>query len=257
MLSQNVSVICPRCRAEQVVGAEECIRCGVIFAKDRPLPVKSPKTPVSRSRPRWQPAPRWIQAAREWLVELDQAADASTFYGRVVLFVGLLWWGWALIATPLETKEIGESFLHLVNLVFHEAGHVLFAPLGRFMMILGGSLGQVLVPMICLIVLLVKTRDPFGASVALWWMGASVIDVAPYINDARAMEVLLLGGVTGQETDSHDWHNILSMLGLLEWDHRLAQLTHAIGVLLMLGSFLWGGLLLLRHYRRLFFRPFS
>jgi hypothetical protein len=83
------------------------------------------------------------------------------------------------------------------------------------------------------------------------------MDVAPYINDARAMDLILLGGVTGKETDGHDWNNILSMMGLLEWDHRLAQLTHLIGILLMLGSFLWGGLLLLRHYQRLSRRPLS
>ncbi|MCP9463884.1 MAG: zinc ribbon domain-containing protein [Nitrospira sp.] len=253
MLSEKAPATCPRCRAERVVGAEECIHCGIIFAKYRPLPVKPPKAPAPRSRP----TPRWIQTARKWLIESDQAADSPTFYGRAALFVVLFWWGWTLIAAPLETNSTGESFLHLINLVFHEAGHVLFAPFGRFMMILGGSLGQVLIPMLCLIVLLVNTRDPFGASVALWWMGESVMDVAPYINDARAMDLILLGGVTGKETDGHDWNNILSMMGLLEWDHRLAQLTHLIGILLMLGSFLWGGMLLLRHYRRLSPRPFS
>ncbi|MCP9438967.1 MAG: hypothetical protein NNA20_04060 [Nitrospira sp.] len=186
-----------------------------------------------------------------WLIESDQAADSLTFYGRAVLFAGLLWWGWTLIAAPLEVNDAGASFLHLVNLVFHEAGHVLFSPFGRFVMILGGSLGQVLMPVICLVVLLVKTRDPFGASVALWWTGESVMDIAPYINDARTMDLVLLGGVTGKETDGHDWNNILTMLGLLEWDHRLAQLTHIIGILIMLGSFLWGGILLARHRRRL------
>lgn len=238
---------CSRCLAERPLGAKECIRCGRIFAKDRPLPVKLSRTTAFRRRP----TRRWVQTGRQWLIESDQAADSLTFYGRAMLFVGLLWWGWTLMAAPLETNEIGESFLHVVNLVFHEAGHVLFAPFGHFMRILGGSVGQVLMPMICLIVLLVKTRDPFGASVALWWMGESVMDVAPYINDARAMDLILLGGMTGQETNGHDWHNILSMLGLLEWDHRLAHFTHTMGVLLMLGSFLWGGLLLLRHYRRL------
>jgi hypothetical protein len=29
---------------------------------------------------------------------------------------------------------LAGSFLHLINLVFHEAGHVLFAPFGSFMM---------------------------------------------------------------------------------------------------------------------------
>jgi hypothetical protein len=152
--------------------------------------------------------------------------------------------------TPLETNYTGESFLHLVNLPFHEAGHLIFSPFGRFMMILGGSLGQVLMPLICLGTFLIKSRDPFGASVALWWTAESIMDVAPYINDARDMELILLGGVTGKETDGHDWNNLLTMTGLLNWDHRLAHLAYGIGILLMLASFAWGGRLLVLHYAR-------
>jgi hypothetical protein len=76
------------------------------------------------------------------------------------------------------------------------------------------------------------------------------MDLAPYINDARDLELILLGGVTGKETDGHDWNNILTTLNLLEWDHRLAHLTYNIGILLMLASLAWGGRLLFRHYRR-------
>ncbi len=46
--------------------------------------------------------------------------------------------------------EISESFMHRVNLVFHEAGHVIFMPFGRFLSILGGTLGQWLIPFIVL-----------------------------------------------------------------------------------------------------------
>jgi hypothetical protein len=105
-------------------------------------------------------------------------------------------------------------------------------------------------PLICLITFLVRTRDPFAASVALWWLAESLMDVAPYINDARALELVLLGGVTGQETDGHDWNNLLTMRGWLEYDRRLAHLVQNVGILLMLASYAWGGLLLLRHYRR-------
>lgn len=37
-------------------------------------------------------------------------------------------------------------FLDRVDLVFHEAGHVIFGPFGEFIGILGGSLMQVLIP---------------------------------------------------------------------------------------------------------------
>ena len=226
--------------------ARECGKCGIIFAKFRPS--ESRRTRREPARLFTQSA--WFQAAKQWLIESDTITDSTTFYGRALVFLVLVWWGAKFIVTPLETNYTGESFLHVIDLPFHEAGHILFMPFGRFMTILGGSLGQVLMPLICLVAFLVQTRDPFGASVALWWMAESIMDVAPYINDARAMDLLLLGGMTGKETDGHDWNNLLTMLGWLEYDHRLAHLAYNLGIILMLASFAWGGLLLLHHYRR-------
>jgi hypothetical protein len=238
---------CPKCQAEQSEKAEECVRCGIIFAKYRPNAVRARVRGSSPSVDRSQ----WFLTAKQWLIESDTTTDSMTFYGRAAVFVVMIGWGWNFIVTPLETNYTGESFLHLINLPFHEAGHVIFIPFGRFMTILGGTLGQILMPIICLGTFLLKTRDPFGASVAFWWTAESMMDIAPYINDARALDLMLIGGVTGKETDGHDWNNILTMLDLLEWDHRLAHLTYNAGILLMLGSFLWGAALLLRQYRRL------
>ncbi|MCX5728409.1 MAG: zinc ribbon domain-containing protein [Nitrospirae bacterium] len=225
--TSTATLSCPKCQADQPDGATECIKCGIVFAKYRPLaPLQRQDVQRNRSR--------WVALAKEWLVESDTSTDSLTFAGRVAVFLLLLWWGRTFIFTPLETNYTGESFLHLINLPFHEAGHLLFIPLGRFMMILGGSLGQILMPL-----------------VSLWWTAESFMDIAPYINDARALDLMLLGGVTGKETDGHDWNNILTMLGWLEYDHRLAHLAYNLGILLMLASFAWGGLLLLKHYRRL------
>ncbi len=242
--------LCPKCQADRSGGATECARCGIIFAKYRPLPVRSFNTQAGARAESTGSASTWWVTAKQWLIETDTTADSLAFYGRAAVFLGLLWWGWKFIVTPLETNYTGESFLHLITLPFHEAGHLIFSPFGRFMMILGGSLGQVLMPLICLGAFLIQTRDPFGASVALWWTAESLMDVAPYINDARDMELMLLGGVTGKETDGHDWNNLLTMLGWLEWDHRLAHMTYTLGILLMLASFAWGGWLLVRHYDR-------
>jgi len=218
-----------------------------MFAKYRPLATRAGVASPVRSSSR---SP-WVAVAKQWLIESDTTADLMTFYGRAGVFMALVWWGYAFIVAPPETNHAGESVLHLINLPFHEAGHLLFMPLGRFMMLLGGSLAQILMPVLCLGTFLVKTRDPFGASVALWWTAENFMDIAPYINDARAMDLLLLGGVTGKETDGHDWNNILGMVGWLEYDQRLAHLSHNLGIMLMIISFVWGGWLLCAHYRRL------
>lgn len=248
MISPETSLShCPSCQADRPDGADECVRCGIVFAKYRPLATRA----TASTSPVPSSGSEWLAVAKRWLVASDTASDPLTLAGRAALYLLLVCWGWRFIVTPLDTNYSGESILHLINLPFHEAGHLIFMPFGRFMMFLGGSLGQILMPLICLGTFLVKTRDPFGASVALWWTAESIMDVAPYINDARALDLTLLGGVTGKETDGHDWNNILTMLGLLEWDHRLAHLAYDLGIVLMLTSFVWGAWLLLAHYRRL------
>jgi len=68
------------------------------------------------------------------------------------------------------------------------------------------------------------------------------MDNAPYINDARAGELILLGGVTGKEAPQyHDWTNILGRLGWLQYDHLLATISFTLGIVLMLLALAWGG----------------
>ncbi|HJT19815.1 MAG TPA: zinc ribbon domain-containing protein [Nitrospira sp.] len=238
--------LCPKCGFEQPEEDDTCRKCGIIFSKYRPAVSSHRSAP-----PTGEPSSPWWTAAKQVLFETDRPNDSVTLLGRACVFVLLAAWGGKFIVTPLETNYTGESFLHLINLPFHEAGHLLFMPFGRFMMFLGGSLGQVLMPIVCLVTFLIRTRDPFGASVALWWTAENFMDLAPYINDARSLDLMLLGGVTGKETDAHDWENILGMLGWLQYDHRLAHLSYNVGTVLMLASLCWSGLLLVRHYSRM------
>jgi len=239
-----LSRTCPKCRFEQPEGEQACRRCALVFSKYRSPRARTPVPTASNSA-------KWVQSAKRWLLDSDESQEGVSLAGRGVVYLLLLWWGWGLMRAPIESSYAGESFLHLINLPFHEAGHLLFMPFGRFMMFLGGTVGQILMPIVCLLTFLIKTRDPFGASVALWWTAENFIDIAPYINDARTLDLLLLGGVTGKETDGHDWENILSMLGWLSYDHRIAQASQRVGTVLMLLSFVWGAVLLYRHERRL------
>jgi len=163
----------------------------------------------------------------------------------------LIFWGVKFIATPMETNYVGGHFMHLINLPFHEAGHLIFSPFGRFMMVLGGSLGQLLMPLICLGAFLFYNNDAFGATVALWWFAESLMDLSPYINDARDLQLILLGGVTGQEVEGHDWEYLLANLGWSQYDHTLAHAAYSIGIYFMALAFLWGALLLYRQYQNL------
>ena len=153
---------------------------------------------------------------------------------------------WRFVLTPLGPAAL-ESFLHLPNLVFHEAGHVLLMPFGRFMCVLGGSLLQVLVPLICAAAFYRQQRDRFATAICAWWAGQSLIDLAPYVADARALRLVLLGGRTGAEVEGHDWEYLLTATGLLQWDVALGTLTHFAGSLAMTGALVWAALLVARR----------
>ena len=169
---------------------------------------------------------------------------------KALLLMGLAVWGATFIFASIESNYVAGSFMHLVNLPFHEAGHIIFSPLGSLIQALGGTLGQLLMPAVCAAVLLLRTRDPFGAAATQWWLGQSFMDIAPYINDARALNLVLLGGVTGKDVaDYHDWEFILRKLGMLTWDHALANLAKLTGTVLMLAAIGWAAVHLWMHFK--------
>jgi hypothetical protein len=147
----------------------------------------------------------------------------------------------------MREDVIGASFLHSINLPFHEAGHIIFSPFGEFMTTLGGSLTQVLVPVICGIAFLTTSPNPFGAAVMGWWAGENFLDVAIYINDARALQLTLIGGHTGAEVEGHDWEHILTMTNSLHLDHRIANIAQVTGALLMAVCLVWALAIALRQ----------
>ncbi|MGA2813835.1 MAG: zinc ribbon domain-containing protein, partial [Candidatus Acidiferrum sp.] len=47
------------------------------------------------------------------------------------------------------TDSSGFLFLDYVNLIIHEGGHLVFSPFGYTITILGGTLGELLAPLLC------------------------------------------------------------------------------------------------------------
>ena len=183
------------------------------------------------------------------LLHVPQRVDSMRWWLRLALLAGFAVWGWSLIAQNVRTGEIGASFIHRPLLVFHEAGHVIFMVLGEWMTVLGGTLGQLIMPAILGGALLLKNRDPFGASVGLWLLGVSLLDVAPYMYDALHPQLMLLSGTTG-EAGGHDWIYLFSTMGLLPKAQLIGSLTHKLGALVVLAALGWGAWVLkLQHAR--------
>ena len=96
-----------------------------------------------------------------------ERVDVTGFWLRVALLASFTWWGLVLIRLDYRVGEFAEAFLHRPLLVFHEAGHLLFIPFGEWITVLGGTLGQLSMPLLLMGALLFKNRDPFGAAIGL------------------------------------------------------------------------------------------
>ncbi|MGK2915243.1 MAG: hypothetical protein ACSLE5_12495 [Porticoccaceae bacterium] len=244
---------CPKCGHEQRVQGDSCPHCGVIFAKYfKHHPPQREASELEALTIELDPGNAEDSPLKRLLFGDDDSRKPGPLPPRALLLAGLALWSWWLIGASIDSNYVGNSFLHLINLPFHEAGHVIFRPFGAFVTSLGGTLGQLLMPAICVGVLLIKTRDPFGAAVSLWWFGENFLDIAPYIDDARAGVLPLLGGNFGHSAPYgfHDWEYLLTESSLLAYDHAIANASYTLGAAIMLLALAWGGVLLHRQRRQ-------
>jgi hypothetical protein len=196
-------------------------------------------------------ATRFVEKIQAWLLPANPGHSPLSVACRGVFLAFLIWYGWPMLTATM--KELGDSsfFVHLIHLPFHEAGHVIFGLLGNQLLhSLGGTLGQLLMPLGLLLAFRLRNKDAFGAAVALWLFGQSLVDCAPYINDARVLRLTLITGFTGREAEGHDWEQILTSLGWLHRDVYIARDVLFAGRLVMVGAYVWGLVALVDQYRR-------
>ena len=165
-------------------------------------------------------------------------------YLRLALAALLAWLTWVAFHNEYGYLPIVSD----ICLAIHEFGHMLFMPfgipiLGRTMVILGGSLTEVAFPLLFVGYFLRRgedgrRRDVFAAMACLWWSGIGLLATAIYCADSRAGKLMLLDGLTGQESDGHDWYNLLDRWGWLEHDIQIARWMRMIAWLMGVGSIL-------------------
>jgi hypothetical protein len=127
------------------------------------------------------------------------------------------------------------SFLDLVDLPIHETGHLLFRPFGEFMSIAGGSLFQVILPAV-FVGYFIWNEKYYSASIVLFWVGQSILNVWVYAADAVVMQLVLTSGFTGSEGSFHDWNYMLTRLGLINSTKIVAGIIRGIGTLTIIAA---------------------
>jgi hypothetical protein len=127
------------------------------------------------------------------------------------------------------------SFFDNVDLPIHETGHLLFGPLGEFMMVAGGSLFQVIFPAV-FVGYFIWQEKYYSAAIVGFWVGQSIMNMWIYAADAVVMQLVLTSGFTGTEGSFHDWNYLLTETGLIGSTKTVAGIIRLVGTLAIITS---------------------
>jgi hypothetical protein len=140
-----------------------------------------------------------------------------------------------LFLIEATSQEGWVPLLDSLNLVFHESGHPLFSIFGETIGFMGGTLMQLIIPLVVLGACWGK-RQTVAIGLAGVWFFQNFLNIARYMADARAQELPLVGG------GEHDWATLFGQWGLLARDTAIAGVVKAlgwIGMVVCLGWIAW------------------
>ena len=115
-------------------------------------------------------------------------------------------------------------FLDGVNLLVYEAGHLVLAPFGQTLSMLGGTLLQLAFPL-AFVVYFARRAQRFEAAVCGVWAAESGMYTATYMADANALALPLVGG------HLHDWRWLFQRAGILDAAEEIGIGVHALASL--------------------------
>jgi hypothetical protein len=128
-------------------------------------------------------------------------------------------------------RGTGVPLLGLVDLGFHELGHLVTYPFPDMVTAMMGSVAQVAVPLGIALYFLLIRREPLGGALCLAWAATSAGSVSTYIADAPRQSLPLLGeGI-------HDWAFVLGRLHALDRASAIAVSVKAFGLVLLFAGF--------------------
>ena len=227
-------MICPKCKFEQP-DSNTCIHCGVIFAKYQAYLDRQNKSNEEKNVEREEGDHTNKTSNHFVFINLPWKPVATPTF----IFLSLLFFLHVVFfpkTTQIEGWSLFTGMIHNVNLVFHEAGHILFGLFGNnTLMVLGGSLNQLLIPLIAFVSFFYK-RDRSGSAFALLWFFGNFIDVSIYMADGRFLKLPLIGGL-GME--AHDWRNLFNHFDLWDIDQMLSNAVFYLGWAGIFLSWIW------------------
>src|SRR5260221_5400713 len=126
----------------------------------------------------------------------------------------------------------GFLILDYVNLLIHEGGHFFFSWFGNTIMILGGTLGELLVPLLCALYFFWQ-RETVGFTFSVFWFFENFSYIGAYMADARTASLPLV------RSGDSDLEILFTQWGLLAQDQKIGAITRTLGWLGMLATVAW------------------
>ncbi|HME01107.1 MAG TPA: hypothetical protein VKM93_27815 [Terriglobia bacterium] len=134
-------------------------------------------------------------------------------------------------------NRTGTLLIDYVFLPIHEGGHLLFSYFGHTLMVAGGTILQLGVPLL-LAIYFAFQRQPTGVAFCSFFFFENFLNVATYMADSRRMELQYVT-VGDPDLAEHDWFSMFSQMGVLEYDTKIATVVRLLGWLGMIAVVLW------------------
>jgi hypothetical protein len=126
----------------------------------------------------------------------------------------------------------GFLFVDYVNLMIHEGGHFFFSWFGDTIRILGGTLGELIVPLLCGTAFWWR-RETSGVAFCSFWFFENFLYIGTYMSDARTSALPLVGA------DESDWTILFTQWRVLTHDQQIGQSMRMLGWFGMFATVGW------------------
>ncbi|MGH1365716.1 MAG: hypothetical protein ACRBF0_19300 [Calditrichia bacterium] len=142
------------------------------------------------------------------------------------------WWLSALLlpcALYLLSDRNAFTILGYADLIIHEAGHFFFSFFGEFMHFLGGTLMQLIFPILLIVHFFINGYRT-AVQLFVFWLGQNLINISVYVADAPYQRLQLLGN------GRHDWAYMLGRLDLISSAELLGNMIWWSSFPVLVGS---------------------
>jgi hypothetical protein len=146
----------------------------------------------------------------------------------------------AFYALVLMGARNGGGVARWFDLVFvpiHEGGHLLLGWFGKWLMVAGGTLIQLLVPFALAVYFAFRRQLP-GTAFCAFFLCEQLLPIGTYMADSRSqsLEYVTVGD---PEFAEHDWAYLFSHAGILEHDTQIGAAVRALGWIGMFAVVAW------------------